>query len=214
MGQDSLIVFVKAPRPGTVKTRLARAIGAFEAAAAYRRLVETLLDELRGLRELEMCFSPDDAAGEVRQWLKPGWSSHPQGDGDLGERLHSAFQRAFQTRAKRVVIIGSDCPAISVEDIREAWYGLRSHDVVLGPATDGGYWMIGLRQLQPDLFRAVRWSTGSVFPETIRRAQHAGLSVHLLRELADVDTDREWSAFLAAQNRDGNRTRARYDRHP
>ena len=197
MSEDILIVFVKAPRPGAVKTRLANAIGDLEAAAAYRRLVETLLYQLRGLRELEMCFSPDDAASEVRHWLKKGWSSHPQGDGDLGERLHTAFQRAFQAGAKRVAIIGSDCPAIRVGDIREAWDGLRSHDLVLGPATDGGYWLIGLRQLRPDLFRGVRWSTDSVFPETIQRAQDAGLSVHLLRELADVDTDREWSAFLA-----------------
>jgi len=214
MGEENLIVFVKAPRPGAVKTRLAKAIGEFEAAAAYGRLVETLLNQLRGLRELELCFCPDDAAGEVRHWLKKGWSSHPQGGGDLGERLHSAFQRVFQAGAKRVVIIGSDCPAISVEDIREAWDGLRSHDVVLGPATDGGYWLIGLRQLQPDLFRGVRWSTENVFPETMQRAQDAGLSVRLLRELADVDTDRNWSAFLAVQNRDGNGAQARYDRLP
>jgi rSAM/selenodomain-associated transferase 1 len=205
MGEDQLIVFVKAPRPGAVKTRLAKAIGAPAARSAYRRLVETLLKHLQGLGGVEVCFSPDDAAGEVQHWVKEGWNSSPQGDGDLGQRLQSAFQRAFHAGAKRVAIIGSDCPAVEVEDIREAWGGLQTHDVVLGPATDGGYWLIGLRQLQPNLFHGVQWSTESVFAETIQRVQHAGLSVHLLRELADVDTDREWRAFLAARNRDGIR---------
>jgi len=200
-----LIVFVKAPRPGAVKTRLAKAIGGPAAAAAYRQLVETLLNQLQGLGGVEVCFSPDDAAGEVQHWLKEGWSSSPQGDGNLGQRLQSAFRRAFQAGAKHVAIIGSDCPAVKVEDIREAWGGLQTHDVVLGPATDGGYWLIGLRQLQPNLFRGVQWSTENVFAATIQRVRHAGLSLHLLRELVDVDTNREWRAFLAAQNRDGIR---------
>ena len=198
MGDEKLIVFVKAPRPGAVKTRLAKAIGAPAAAAAYRQLVATLLNQLHGLGGVEICFSPDDAAGEVRHWLKEGWSSNPQGDGDLGQRLQAAFGRAFHAGAKRVAIIGSDCPAVRVEDVREAWGGLQTHDVVLGPATDGGYWLIGLRQLQPNLFRDIPWSTENVFAETLRRVQHAGLSVQLMRELADVDTGREWRAFLGA----------------
>ena len=198
MSEERLIVFVKAPRPGAVKTRLAKAIGASAAHAAYRQLVETLLNQLQGLGGVEVCFSPDDAASEVQHWLKEGWSAGPQGDGDLGQRLQSAFQRAFQAGAKHVAIIGSDCPAVKVEDIREAWGGLQTHDVVLGPATDGGYWLIGLRQPQPALFRDVHWSTEDVFAETIQRVQHAGLSVQLLRELADVDTEREWRVFLGA----------------
>ena len=205
MSEEKLIVFVKAPRPGEVKTRLARTIGAPAAVTAYRQLVETLLNQLQGLGGVEVCFSPDDAAGEVQHWVKEGWNSSPQGDGDLGQRLQSAFQRAFHAGAKRVAIIGSDCPAVRVEDIREAWGGLQTHDVVLGPATDGGYWLIGLRQLQPILFRGVHWSTKDVYAETIQHVEHAGLSVRLLRELADVDTNREWRAFLAARNRNGIR---------
>src|SRR5262245_10443243 len=138
MGDDKLIVFVKAPRPGAVKTRLARTIGAAAAEAAYRHLVETLLTQLDGLRGVELCFSPDDAASEGQHWLKEGWISSPQGDGDLGQRPHSAFQRAFHSGAKRVVIIGSDCPAVRAGDIRQAWSGLATHDVILGPAMDGG----------------------------------------------------------------------------
>ena len=198
MSDDKLIVFVKAPRPGAVKTRLAKTIGAAAAEAAYRRLVETLLNHLAGLGGVELCFSPDDAAGEVQHWLKEGWLSSPQGEGDLGRRLESAFQRALHSGAKRVAIIGSDCPAVTIEDIRNAWAGLRTHDVVLGPATDGGYWLIGLRQLQPNLFRGITWSTQHVCAETIRRVEHAGLSVQMLRELVDVDTDLDWRVFLDA----------------
>src|SRR6266545_1412162 len=121
MGEDKLIVFVKAPRPGAVKTRLANAIGAQAAGAAYCQLVETLLDQLQTLAGVEVCFSPHDAVGEVRHWLRAGWSSRPQADGDLGRRLNSAFRRAFQAGPERVVIVGSDCPGIGVEDIREAW---------------------------------------------------------------------------------------------
>jgi rSAM/selenodomain-associated transferase 1 len=205
MGDETLIVFVKAPRGGAVKTRLAKIIGVPAAVAAYHELVETLLNQLEGLGGVDLCFTPDDAAGEIRQWLREGWSSNPQGDGDLGQRLQSAFRHAFHAGAKRVAIIGSDCPAIRAGDIREAWIGLQTHDVVLGPATDGGYWLIGLRQLQPELFRNIPWSTENVFRETILRVQHAGLSIRLLRELADVDTDRDWRAFLAAKNRDGIR---------
>ena len=203
MDEDQLIIFLKAPRPGAVKTRLAKAIGAPAAGVAYRQLVETLLNQLQGIDGVELCFTPDDAADEVQHWLKEGWSSGPQGDGDLGQRLQFAFERAFQAGAKRVAIIGSDCPAVRVEDIREAWGALQTHDVVLGPATDGGYWLIGLRRPQPSLFRDIHWSTKDVFAQTMRRVQHAGLRVELLRELADVDTDREWRAFLAAEKRDG-----------
>ena len=197
MGEDKLIVFVKAPRPGTVKTRLAKAIGDPAAAAAYRQLVETLLDQLPELREVELHFSPDDASGEMQHWLKETWTSHPQVQGDLGQRLRYAFQRSFQAGAKRVAIIGSDCPAVRAADIREAWVALQTRDVVLGPATDGGYWLIGLRQTQPSLFHAVHWSSASVFAETMQRVQRLALSVHLLRELADVDTEQDWRAFLA-----------------
>ena len=198
-----LIVFVKAPRPAAVKTRLAESIGTEAACAAYRRLVETLLKQLRNLRAVELCFSPDDAAAEIQSWLEEDWNSRPQGGGDLGQRLQSAFERAFANGVNRAVIIGSDCPAVTAEDIYEAWRRLRTHDVVLGPATDGGYWLVGLGRPQPQLFRDIPWSTERVFIETTKRIRQAGLSVQLLRELQDVDTEAEWRRFLTLRNRDG-----------
>lgn len=187
-----LVVFLKAPRPGAVKTRLAGALGPDAACAAYRRLVEALLANLTPLPRVELCFTPAEAAPEIQPWVRPGWLTCPQTDGDLGERLHAAFTEHFESDALHVVIIGSDCPDVTAQDIEEAWLALEGHDVVLGPALDGGYWLIGLRAPQPTLFAGIPWSTDRVFGETMCRAREAGLRVALLRELADVDTAADW----------------------
>lgn len=191
-----LVVFLKAPRPGTVKTRLAEALGADAACAACRQLVEALLANLAPLPRLELCFSPAEAVAEIKPWLRPGWLTCPQTPGDLGERLHAAFAEHFESDAQHVVIIGSDCPDVTATDIEDAWLALEGHDVVLGPALDGGYWLIGLRAPQPGLFTAMPWSTDAVFAETIRRARESGLRVAVLRELSDVDTVADWERWV------------------
>lgn len=197
MSEQRLIVFLKAPRPGAVKTRLAATLGASEACTAYRRLVETLLRRLAALEKVELCFAPDDASSEIAGWAQPTWRLRAQGAGDLGRRLDHAFRRAFDEGAKRVVIIGSDCPDVGTNDIQAAWTALLSHDVVLGPAADGGYWLIGLRAPQPKLFADIPWSTKGVLRETLERSRGSGLKTHLLRELTDVDTETDWRRYLA-----------------
>ena len=196
-----LLVFLKAPRPGTVKTRLAQTLGAAAAAAAYRQLVDIVLGQLSSLPSVELRFAPDEARAEILPWLRPGWSAVAQGRGDLGERLTRAFAEAFSTGASRVVIIGSDCPEVTSDDVQAAWTALAQHDLVLGPAEDGGYWLIGLRASEPRLFAGVHWSTGTVRQETLERAQVAGLSHTLLRPLHDVDTEADWQRFLAVRAR-------------
>ncbi len=205
MSAERLIVFLKAPREGQVKTRLAESIGAPAATAAYRQLVETLLSALEPLSEVQLCFSPPDAQVEIQNWLRRDWTAIPQTDGDLGQRLQGAFETAFETGAQRVVVIGSDCPTVTPDDIQNAWEALKTHEVVLGPASDGGYWLIGLRQPQPALFRQMIWSTDTVLVETLERARRLQLSVHLLREQTDIDTEREWEAFAVQtkQTRNG-----------
>ena len=184
---------------GEVKTRLARVIGAKAACEAYCQLVDELCERLSSLKGLELRFSPDDAADEIKCWQRQSWRLRPQGKGDLGQRMEAAFAEAFASRAERVVIIGSDCPAIAVDDIEKASAALGTADVVLGPARDGGYWLIGLRQPQPSLFKQITWSTDSVLKETLRRARDSQLQVKLLRELADVDNQRDWEDFLASK---------------
>jgi len=197
MNESRLLVFLKAPRQGAVKTRLAATLGAVEACAAYRLLVERLIRQLASLENVDLCFAPDDARSEIKPWAQPEWRLTAQGNGDLGWRLDRAFRRAFDEGAQRVVIIGSDCPEAGAHDIQAAWTALLSHDVVLGPATDGGYWLIGLRAPQPQLFVDIPWSTDKVLRETQEHCRAAGLTTHMLRELSDVDTEADWRRFLA-----------------
>lgn len=195
-----LVIFVKAPRPGQVKTRLAAGLGESAACAAYKRIVEQLMENLRGLENIEIRFSPDDAEGELRQWLGENFIFTPQGSGDLGEKLHRAFQENFDAGAERVVVIGSDCPYVTPEDIEAAWSSLAAHDVVLGPASDGGYWLVGLRELQPVLFKNIPWSAESVLETTLTRVREAQLSFQLLHKLDDIDVLEDWQIFLRSRS--------------
>jgi len=191
MSEPRIIILVKAPRPGFVKTRLADVIGPKNACDAYCKLVNTLLGNLTDLPHAELRFTPDDAEAEISQWLYEGWTAVPQGGGDLGERM----QRAITEAQCPAILIGSDCPNINLTDITAAHKALGKHDVVLGPAVDGGYWLIGLQVPCPALFNGIQWSTKNVLRETLTSSEKAGLSVHLLRELADVDTIEDWAAF-------------------
>lgn len=197
MQTKRLVIFLKAPRLGTVKTRLAATLGDAAALQVHRALVEVVLRQLAPVPGVELRFTPDDACREISPWMRAGWIATPQGPGDLGQRLRRAFKDHFGSGAERVVVIGSDCPAVAFEDIRIAWAALRTDDVVIGPASDGGYWLIGLRESQPAVFRGIAWGTAKVLRQTLDRAEARGLRVHLLRELADVDTAVDWWAFLA-----------------
>jgi rSAM/selenodomain-associated transferase 1 len=199
---QKLIIFVRAPRLGEVKTRLAHAIGKEAALRAYRVLLGQLLENLESLQNVELRFTPDAGRAELAPWLRPGWALMPQGEGDLGERLGRAFQESFAEGCQRVVIIGSDCPAVSVTDIESAWRALLTNDVVLGPASDGGYWLIGLRGPQAGLLENVPWSTASVLETTLARVRNAGLTFHCLRELTDIDTAEDWKKLNRTIPRD------------
>lgn len=194
-GNFRLIVFLKAPRLGSVKTRLAATLSDAEALRIHELLVSKTLQAVAELNPVQLAFAPDDAGREVQRWLRAGWTLTPQGDGDLGERLARAFGSAFAEGARQVVVIGSDCPDLTVHDVRDARSALAGHDVVLGPAADGGYWLIGLRSPQPALFEGIAWSTDQVLGQTLGRAQSSGLSVSLLRLLRDVDTEPDWRKF-------------------
>ena len=139
MPKPHVIVFLKAPRLGAVKTRLAATIGEDAALAAYRLMAETVLNTLTGWPSVELRITPDDAEPELRQWIQSDWQYAPQGSGDLGNRMHRAFSEANRP----AIIIGTDCPTFQIEDLIKAADALSRHDVVLGPATDGGYWLIG-----------------------------------------------------------------------
>ncbi|MBX3734760.1 MAG: TIGR04282 family arsenosugar biosynthesis glycosyltransferase [Verrucomicrobiae bacterium] len=192
-------VFLRAPRLGTVKTRLARDVGAAAALAAYQRLLARTLDAIASLPCVDLCGTPDDALPELEPWRRPGWTLSPQGPGNLGDRLHRAFARWLGAPHARWVVIGTDCPELTPGDIQAAWQALDQAEVVLGPATDGGYWLLGLKAPAPDLFREIPWGGPEVLQMTRDRAASLGRRVALLRELRDVDTAADWQAFQSRE---------------
>jgi len=181
---------VKHPRPGAVKTRLAAAIGPEAAADLYRALVERVLEATTpraGDYERLVFFDPPGALEEMRAWL-PGVRLLAQGGGDLGERMADAFARAFARGARRVAIVGTDVPGVTRETVLAALSGLDAADVALGPAEDGGYCLLALREPRPELFAGIAWSTATVAAETRSRAASSGLTVRELPALRDLDT--------------------------
>jgi uncharacterized protein len=197
MPDTQIIVFVKAPREGAVKTRLARAVGDPAARDIYTTLVSNVLNTLRRFPRVQLRFSPDDAFDEIRSWLEPTWEARPQGPGDLGARLFRAFSNAFTAGAAKTIIIGSDCPELTMDDLEEAAGALDTHDLVLGPATDGGYWLIGLTMPEKSLFEGISWSTENVLSQTVSLANAMDLRVHRLRTLSDIDTLDDWHGYMA-----------------
>lgn len=196
MNAGRVIVFLKSPRPGFVKTRIAASLDAEAAAAIYQALVGMTLERLVGRVDVELRYTPDDAAAELGNWRRPGWKVRPQGEGDLGERIQRGVVEAFSDGAGRVVVLGTDCPEFEASDIEAAFEALGRHDVVVGPALDGGYWLLGLARPQPDLFREMPWSTDRMLEATLGRARAGGLTVAQLRRLRDVDTLEDWRTWL------------------
>jgi uncharacterized protein len=187
-----LIVMLKAPRPGLVKTRLAAAVGSEGAAAIYRRLVAHQLSQVPPDWPVEVHFAPSDAAAEMQAWLGPKYRYVPQGAGDLGARLVEAVRHSINRGAPAVIVVGGDCPGLDEETLLEAWRYLRTHEAVIGPACDGGYYLIGLRQTWADVFRDIPWSTATVLAATLDRFQSIGISPRLLEPKEDVDDVESW----------------------
>jgi rSAM/selenodomain-associated transferase 2/rSAM/selenodomain-associated transferase 1 len=188
---DRLILFGRYPVPGRTKTRLIPLLGAARAADFQRDLTERILRTDRVAArgrpvDIEACFEGGSPA-KLQRWLGPNLIFSEQSSGDLGERMKFAFLEAFQQGAQHVLLHGTDIPDLTTHHIDEAFHALKSHDLVLGPSTDGGYWLIGLRK-PADLFDGMDWGTSSVFDKTVAAAREQGLSLHVLSPLTDMDT--------------------------
>lgn len=200
-GRRVVGVFAKAPVPGRVKTRLAADIGDRRATEIYRGLGRRTVDALRGGDYRLVVFgTPADSASleSIGAWLGPeGTEIHPQPEGDLGHRLATAVDGALR-RAEAIVIVGTDIPGIDRKTVSEAFSLLREHDVVLGPATDGGYYLVGLTRSCPDLFAGIDWSTSRVLDQTLDRIATKGLTVAFTEAKSDVDTVEDLSDAVGA----------------
>lgn len=192
-----LLIFLKDPVPGKVKTRLASVIGAEAACEAYRRCAEATLERMQRLRqEAVLLVEPAEALGRIRQGVGDDWRLRPQQGRTLGERLMAAMAAAFAEGATGVVAIGTDSPWLTADEVETAFEALRHHDAVLGPTQDGGYYLIGLRRFVPALFEGIAWSTASVYAQTLARADHLRLHMHVLRTGYDVDRPADLQRWL------------------
>jgi hypothetical protein len=194
-----LLVFTRAPRAGQVKTRLIPQLGSQGAADFHARLIRHCLQTVTraGLCPVELWCAPsshDPFFQACRE--RYGVVLHEQAQGDLGERMHKALASSL-AQAEAVILIGTDIPSIEPADLDAAFQALQQgKDAVVGPAHDGGYYLIGLKQPHRQLFEAINWGTSTVFQATLARLQQFDMDWLCLRELADVDTPEDYRRLL------------------
>lgn len=187
-----LILMLKFPAPGAVKTRLAPALGTHRACELHRALVRHTLAAVDLFAahgevavEVRVANAPDEAA--ARAWLGGGVKIRDQGEGDLGARMDRAVTTAFAEGAEAVVVIGGDCPELKAGHLTSAFIALAHNVAVLGPAADGGYYLIGMRRALPALFHGIRWGGAEVFAQTLAAARALPVEIALLATLRDID---------------------------
>lgn len=192
-----LLLFIKNPVLGHVKTRLAATTGDEQALEIYKFLLaKTKAAALEANAERWLWYSQSVNADD--EWRAEDFTKKQQPEGDLGARMSAAFRAAFEAGAERVVIIGSDCPDVTGRLIDESFDRLKAGvNVVLGPTFDGGYYLLGMDRFYPILFENINWSTETVLAETCEKAASSGLSVSQLVMLNDIDTEDDWTSYIA-----------------
>lgn len=190
---NSLIIFLKHPKNGQVKTRLAKTTMQDFATKFYTLCAEHIIqttEEISGINRFAFYSNQSDKK-EVTSWLGKEFLFVPQKGDDLGSRMKNAFNNVFSLGSEKVIIIGTDIPELSKELLKDAFSALDKSDVALGPSKDGGYYLLGIKQMYSELFDGIEYSTSSVFSDTIKRIKELGLSYHLLPVLSDVDTEED-----------------------
>jgi hypothetical protein len=190
MRKRALIIFVRKPEKGKVKTRLAATIGEEAALLVYQKLLHhTAIVAQRAAVDTFVFFDGGIVTNDEWTWERV--IKRKQGGGDLGKRMQAAFTEVFHEGYSEVVIIGSDCPELTTEHLRSAFTALQNYDVVIGPASDGGYYLLGMRENYPHLFQNIYWSTAAVYQQTCAAMQRNNLSFFALPVLTDVDEEKD-----------------------
>jgi uncharacterized protein len=191
MANECLIIFIRYPEIGKVKTRLIPALGATGATLLYRQMAERTIEQARALRQMQPCsievWFVGGTTALMQDWLGEDLMFQIQPDGDLGDRMRLAFQTVFNKGYQAATLIGTDCPALSTELLKQSFQNLQDHALTLGPAVDGGYYLIGLQYLIPELFAGIAWSTAAVLAQTFQIAEHLQITPTLLPCLRDID---------------------------
>ena len=189
--KNCVLFFVKYPASGRVKSRLAEHVGQDVVTDLYKSFVTDILSTLRTLSvNFKIVFYPPDAKKKIRQWLGEEYSYSPQVGKDLGQRMKNAFLQAFSEGFDKVILIGSDIPDLPADYLELGFRALETNDVVPGPSSDGGYYLIGFAKeaFLPDVFEGITWSSADVFEQTLDILKKHKHKVYLLPQWHDVDT--------------------------
>jgi len=204
--KQHLIIFTRYPEPGKTKTRLIPVLGTIGAANLQREMSEYTIFQVQELQKIiDISVEVRFAGGDLQlmeDWLGLDLVYQSQGEGDLGLRMARSLFDAFQSGAEKVIIIGTDCPGVNAQILATAFEKLHAFDVVIGPAIDGGYYLIGLQQSIPELFVNIEWGTAEVFQKTVDIAQKLSLSQVNLPPLADIDRPEDlpiWEQAIAGE---------------
>ena len=192
MKKEVVLVFQKNAILGKVKTRLASGMGELRALEIYRHLIQLTYSALEDVPVPVWTYFSDFIPETVNTSIEKSFVQEGQ---DLGERMANAFARSFELGMDKVVLIGTDCPTLQSNHLNEAFEALTHSDLVLGPATDGGYYLIGMNRRADYLFEVITWSTSQVLSETLNVASQHGLTTTLLHELDDIDTQEDWQRY-------------------
>jgi len=195
VSKNQLIIFSRFPSPGKAKTRLIPHLGKEKAALIHRELAEYTLHLVEGVKsKADLTPSPSvqisyqgESLEQFRQWLGDKHFYIEQPEGTLGEKLARTFQSALNEGASRVLIIGTDCPELTDSILNNAFFELETKDLVLGPANDGGYYLIGLSSYYEELFQGIPWGGERVFAKTKQIADELHISTAILPTLNDID---------------------------
>jgi len=194
-----IILFVKAPIQGHVKTRLAANLGAPMATGLYRCFVADIIHKITAVRlPLIIFYDPPGSLQMIRTWLGNHQTYAAQTGNTLGERMEQAFQHVFNAGIRRTVLMGSDLPDLPGENLTRALSALDTHDAVIGPSADGGYYLIGFtsRAFTARVFQGIRWSTDTVYQATMERFAEENRSIYELSPWPDIDTMSDLLALM------------------
>ena len=192
---ERIIVYTRYPEAGLAKTRLIPALGEAGAANLQKLMTEETVKTVQKAKiEFEIHFT-GCSFNTIQVWLGNQLKYNVQEGKTLGERISNSFKGAFSEGIKKVLIIGTDCPGITTHHIKKAFNSLQNSDLVLGPARDGGYYLIGLNSFQPELFNNIKWGSSLVYQQTMATARKLHLKSSTLEELVDIDRPEDLSAW-------------------
>ena len=188
--KNALIIMTKNPELGKCKTRLAKILGDEKALEIYIQLIDYTAKISKEVEADKFIYSTDILTDKER-WKSANTFFSIQSQGDLGDKMNNAIQNVLGQGYEKVIVIGSDCAELNSDDINTAFNQLSSVDYTLGPALDGGYYLIGMKKVSPTLFLKMNWSTESVFKDTISRINDEKLTFNLLETKSDIDFEED-----------------------